>query len=132
MRKRMGPTRGGGSCWSHAFALGTLICRRSIAGDSMKILSAVCGFVSAIAVGLWQWSGAEIYTKSGKAITESQRDAFGDVQEVIVMRPGPLGGYYLGLDVVAVVVAASLATVGTVWLVRRVRSRTQGVADHAS
>lgn len=97
----------------------------------MKRTIVICALLVVTVVGLWQWSGGEIYTKSGKPITEQQRDAFGDVQNVIVMRPGPLAGYYLGLDVVAVVVGASFVAVGVVWTVHRLRSRSPGVADHA-
>lgn len=98
----------------------------------MKTLGAVCGSVSAIAIGLWAWSGAEVLTKSGRSVTVRTVDAFGDPQDVIELRPGPLGGYYLGLDIVAAILLASLVVIAGAWIVRRKRIRSQGVGDHAA
>lgn len=96
----------------------------------MKRLIVLCGLPVAAALGLWLWSGGEIYTKTGKAVIEQHRNLFGDIQEIVVMRPGPFGGYYLGLDLVAIISAAALLVIGGAWVIRRVRRRPQGATNH--
>ncbi|GMU83975.1 MAG: hypothetical protein IT450_14325 [Phycisphaerales bacterium] len=98
----------------------------------MRTLGAFCGSLSAIAIGLWAWSGAEVLTKSGKSVTVRTVDAFGDPQDIVELRPGPLGGYYLGLDIVGAVIVASLVIIGSAWIVRRMRTRLQGAGEHAA
>lgn len=53
------------------------------------------------ALGGWLASGHGFFTSAGKMVNVEVRDeAFGDVQTQVVNRPGPVLGYYIGLDLV--------------------------------
>jgi hypothetical protein len=74
------------------------------------------------AMGLWLAGGREVLTKSGKAVDVQVPDElFGTtfVQKQFV--PGPILGYYIGLDLVFMTVVLCLAA----WTISRwvVRSR---------
>lgn len=66
---------------------------------------------------LWLYGGRERLTKSAKPATVTSVDPlFGDSQTRIEMRPGPVFGWYVGLDAVGTSLAAAvvlvLATLG--------------------
>jgi hypothetical protein len=79
--------------------------------------------VPLLAAMLWMASGRETLTKSGKAVEFTVRDElFGDTLVERRLVPGPVLGYYVGLDVVAATALAALVS-GFIW--RRVTSRSQ-------
>ncbi len=79
--------------------------------------------VPLLAALLWLASGRETLTKSGKAVEFTVRDElFGDTLVERRLVPGPVLGYYVGLDVVAVTALATLVS-GFIW--RRVTSHSQ-------
>ena len=74
--------------------------------------------------GLWFCSGLEVLTKARKAVEiEVEDELFGDTVTETRMIPGPVGGYYIGLDLaVGITVGALLIGAGR-W--RRTRRRLQ-------
>jgi len=83
--------------------------------------------VSAVPTGLWLGSGCEVLTKSSKAVEiEVISELFGDTIHEIQLARGPIFGYFVGLDVVALVSSLFLAVVGMTAIVRRIR-RQSGV-----
>ncbi len=57
---------------------------------------------------LWLVSGHELFTKSGKAINVPVQDIFGETQVQKQFAPGPIAGYYIGLDLVLVTLFIAL------------------------
>jgi hypothetical protein len=91
---------------------GKLVCRLALLG--LPLLTAL----------LWIASGREVFSKSGKAAQVAVRDAlFGDTTVQTQFVPGPIFGWYIGLDLVAVVALVCLAA-GSAWwwLARRRRA----------
>jgi hypothetical protein len=89
-----------------------------------------------VAIVLWLSSGREFVTKSGRAVTVQVKDElFGGVNEETQLVPGPIMGYYIGLDVVGVVTAAALGCGVVLWWVSSHRRRrgpsVEGGAQHA-
>lgn len=73
---------------------------------------------------LWMYSGCERLTKSAKPATVTSVDPlFGDPQTRIEMRPGPVFGWYIGLDAVGAAIVFAIAVV----LVAQYVSRTRQV-----
>lgn len=62
-----------------------------------------------LALALWQVSGRENLTKSQKTVEVSVVDSFGDPAIETQFRPGPIFGYYVGLDAVGYVTLATAA-----------------------
>ncbi|RMF79218.1 MAG: hypothetical protein D6744_09335 [Planctomycetota bacterium] len=77
--------------------------------------------VAAAAVLVWAITGRETLTKSARAVqVEVVDEVFGDTITETHQVPGPVFGYYLGLDlVVPIVLAAAGAFVVLEWLRRR-------------
>jgi hypothetical protein len=80
--------------------------------------------VPLIITALWLVSGREVFTKSAKSMSVVVHDElFGDQRTEIRLVPGPLLGYYVGLDLV-VVSSVAAAAVGTAfWLLDRRRAQ---------
>jgi hypothetical protein len=78
-------------------------------------------------VSLWLASGREVLTKPGKAVSVSVRDeVFGETFIQQKMVPGPILGYYVGLDMVILVAAGCLVlSVVAWWAFRRQASRRE-------
>lgn len=80
---------------------------------------------------LWLASGRETFTKSGKATEVVVRDPlFGDTLTETRFMPGPILGYYIGLDLLllSVLFAAIVAAVWW-WLARRRRRLTNSAKE---
>jgi len=89
-----------------------------------------------LAAVLWLSSGREIATKSGRPVTVQVKDElFGGFNEETHLVPGPIFGYYVGLDVVGAVTAAALGGGVVLWWVSRRRhlpgQPLEGGAQHA-
>jgi hypothetical protein len=86
--------------------------------------TALVGF-PVLAGVLWVVSGREVFSKSGKAVQVALADPlFGDTTSRTEFRPGPVLGYYIGLDLV-VAVALLAITIGVIWwFVARRRARS--------
>jgi hypothetical protein len=85
---------------------------------------------------LWLSSGREIVTKSGRPVTVQVKDElFGGSNEETHLVPGPIFGYYIGLDLVGAVTAAALGGGAVLWWVSRRRHRhgrpVEGGGQHA-
>ncbi len=93
--------------------------RRVVLGVSLVAMLA--------AAGLWESSGRERLTKNGKSVNVTVKDdVFGDSVERTEFKPGPILGWYIGLDAVAITTgAACLATIVTLIATR---NRGQQVA----
>ena len=66
--------------------------------------------------GLWLYSGREVWTKSRKAVeVEVADELFGGTVTRTRMIEGPIGGYYVGLDVTLAITAGVLAAGGICW-----------------
>ncbi len=93
----------------------------------LRVLFAVAILVPALALVLWAWSGRENLTKHTRNVEVQVRDEL--VQDVVTeLRsvPGPVMGYYIGLD--AVGGAAGLGLVlGLVGLVLWLRERSTAI-----
>lgn len=86
--------------------------------------------LAAIPCGLWLGSGCEILTKSGRVVeVEVINELFGETMKEMRLIPGPIFGYYIGLDSVAAVCSAFLIIVGVLTLVRRIRRRVRGIEE---
>lgn len=88
------------------------------------MILAVLALVPIGVAGLWAMSGREGVTKGAKVIRVREQDElFGDVVERDVLTPGPIFGYFVGLDGVLVSLGgAALLAVGVLWFTRRRRS----------
>ena len=70
----------------------------------------------AIATLLWVRSGREHLTKSMKAVEVRRHDdLFGGEEIVHEFKHGPIAGYFVGLDTVAVTTIASAVLAGASW-----------------
>ncbi len=76
---------------------------------------------------LWLASGREVFTKSRRLVEiEVRDDLFGDMITETQMVRGPVLGYFVGLDLVAVTASVSLTVGGIMlWSGRRKRTRTK-------
>ncbi len=80
-----------------------------------------------IAGGLWLASGRETLTKPSRSVTvQVQDELFGGVNTEVRSVRGPILGYYIGLDLVGIVLLAALATAMTLWWISRRRRRPAG------
>jgi hypothetical protein len=62
-----------------------------------------------VALALWLGSGREVLTKHTRIVGVAVRDdLFGDVNIVQQPVPGPIFGYYVGLDVVVLAILLAL------------------------
>lgn len=87
--------------------------------------SAIMLVIPLIAAILWAVSGFERLTKSGKHVpVPPQNDVFGDSDPVLQLQPGPIFGYYIGLDLVLISFVSAVAIVFAAWLVERRRRPT--------
>ncbi len=80
---------------------------------------------------LWLASGREVFTKSARMQTVAVPNAlFGgtDIQQQSI--PGPVGGYYIGLDFVAIAVLIALAASLALWWATRRRLRAAPNTPH--
>jgi hypothetical protein len=74
----------------------------------------------AIATVLWLRSGREHLTKSMKSVEIRRHDdLFGGDEIVHEFKRGPIAGYFVGLDAVAVATVASVVLVGVSWITTR-------------
>ena len=80
--------------------------------------------VPALVGFLWLASGRERLTKHFRTVSVAEtNDLFGDTAIVQKFIPGPILGYYVGLDLVVIVVLVSLAIASTVSLVKLLARR---------
>lgn len=84
---------------------------------------------------LWLASGRETLTKHERVVSVTVKDElFGDTNTVSQLRPGPIFGYYVGLDLVIIAVLGSLITLaiaGVVLLLIRHRAgRERNSREH--
>ncbi len=76
----------------------------------------------------WLASGHEVFTKSGKYLNVPVRnELFGDTDIQVQFVPGPLLGYYIGLDLVIVTLLVALFAGLVAWLILRRRRRHEGL-----
>ncbi len=95
-----------------------MLARRNIAG-----LVVLVGVPLVMAI-LWLASGREVFTKSGKAVEVAVRDPlFGDTTTRTELAPGPIFGYYIGLDLLILALLAAVVAGGLWWWIARRRSR---------
>ncbi len=81
---------------------------------------------------LWMASGREVFSKSGKAAQVELRDPlFGDSTVQTRFVPGPVLGYYIGLDLVVVVTLAAMSVGAIWWWIARRRRRAARLAEGA-
>jgi hypothetical protein len=83
---------------------------------------------------MWAFGGRERLTKSGRAVQVQERDElFGDVTSHVELQPGPVFGFYVGLDVVAITaLIAAVVTLVTIRMTRRsVCSQASGAGEHS-
>ncbi len=79
---------------------------------------------------LWAASGREVFSKSGKAVQIEVRDPlFGDTTMQTKLAPGPVLGYYVGLDLVVSAALAAAAAGLIWWWVARRRRRAARMAE---
>lgn len=75
---------------------------------------------------LWVGSGRETLTKPRRAVEiEVQDELFGDSFKELRLVRGPIFGYYIGLDAVAVTGALSMSLVGAARAMSRRRDQEQ-------
>ena len=79
-----------------------------------RVLIALLLAVAAVA-GAWVFSGRERVTKAEKNMVVREEDIAGEIQERFEPRPGPLFGYYLGLDALGGTVVASVFIYAATW-----------------
>lgn len=80
-----------------------------------------------LALVLWLCSGRENLTKPGRPVDVSVIDeTFGGVNTHTELQPGPILGYYVGLDAIAIATLAAAAGSTGIWLLswRAARRRT--------
>ena len=99
-----------------------------MSGRTNTLIHAVLICVPVLAGILWIACGRENLTKTGKAVTSTGEDIFGDPSTTIVFEPGPIYGYYVGLDVFAGTTALSGTAALVLWWRRR-RRRAHSPAD---
>lgn len=74
----------------------------------------------AAAAGGWVFSGHERVTKAEKNVLVREEDISGEIQERFEPQPGPLFGYYLGLDALAgTVIVSGFIYAATWWFTRQ-------------
>jgi hypothetical protein len=79
---------------------------------------------------LWLSSGREMLTKSSRAIEFELQDAmFGDTINETHFVPGPILGYYIGLDAVAVTFGFFWAMLALAGVLRWIRTKEQWNSD---
>lgn len=78
--------------------------------------------------GLWLGSGREVLTKQRRPVEIMVEDrVFGDSVTEIHWAPGPIFGYYIGVDLVVLAASCSLAIAGVMgWRARRAGRRARG------
>ena len=81
---------------------------------------------------MWLLSGRPVFTSSGRAVEVLVSDPlFGDALPQTRFVPGPIFGYYVGLDLlIATVLLALAAGVIWWWLGRRQRRRVSRVEEN--
>jgi hypothetical protein len=82
------------------------------------------GCIPAFALGLWLASGRGVWTQRVRYVSVSVTDTlFGDTTQVQQAVPGPIHGYYVGLDVVVAAALLAMAIASTVALVKLLARR---------
>jgi hypothetical protein len=85
---------------------------------------AILGCIPAFAVGLWQTSGRGMWTQRVRYVSVDVADTlFGDTTQVQQAIPGPIHGYYVGLDMVVAAALLAIAIASTVALVKLLARR---------
>jgi hypothetical protein len=81
----------------------------------LLLVGVLAGVPAAVWVA-WLGSGRDVFTAPEKAVEVAVRDPlFGDTVEHTEMRRGPIGGYYVGLDLALAVTVAALVVGGLAW-----------------
>jgi hypothetical protein len=76
---------------------------------------------------LWLASGREVLTKHDKAVNVVVHDElFGDQRTETQLVPGPLLGYYVGLDLFVAISVITLAVAALVWWLKHRGLRQSG------
>ncbi len=89
-----------------------------------RVWAAVLIGLPLVLAACWLASGREIFTKSGKAVDVQVRDdLFGTTFVRTQFVPGPIFGYYIGLDLVVAVAIVCLVAWGMTAWVRSWRRR---------
>ena len=74
---------------------------------------------------LWLASGRGVWTQHERYVTATVTDAlFGDTTQVQESVPGPILGYYIGLDLVVAAALVAIAIASTVALVKLLARRS--------
>lgn len=84
-----------------------------------RVFGGILLLLPIVTAGLWLVSGRETLTKSARVVSVQTRDElFGETftQEKLV--PGPIFGYYIGLDLVIAVAGLCLMIWLVWWIVR--------------
>jgi hypothetical protein len=80
--------------------------------------------VPVVVLVLWVSSGREVLTKAEKAQAVQVADPlFGGTDTEQHFVRGPVAGYYVGLDLVAVTACASLGACAVAWWIKRRKAR---------
>ncbi len=95
----------------------------------LRLIAILLVVLPLAAAVLWLSSGHETFTKSGKAVQVPVKDIFGETAMQWQFVPGPIAGFYIGLDFVAgaaLVALAGEAVLLLIWWLGRRRARRQG------
>lgn len=85
----------------------------------------------AVAAGGWIFSGRERVTKAEKNVLVREEDISGEMQDRFEPRPGPLFGYYLGLDALGgTLIAAVFIYAATWWFTRKTAAKPHGEKEN--
>ena len=85
---------------------------------------AFLGCIPAVVLGLWLASGRGIWTQRVRYVTVTVPDSlFGDATQVQQPVPGPIHGYYVGLDLVVVTWLLAVAIASVVALIKLLARR---------
>jgi hypothetical protein len=93
-----------------------------------RLLGTLLIALPVLTAALWLASGRETLTKSARTVpVQVKKPLFGDTFTREETVPGPILGYYVGLDLVIVLAAACVVIGGVAWWAfhRHVRLRTQ-------
>jgi len=85
----------------------------------LRILGSLVWLLPLSMAMLWLASGRETLTKPTRWVDVQVKDVFGDVYMQKEASPGPIFGYYVGLDAVASTIPVALLLLIMRWILNR-------------